>query len=101
MPAAIYSSVHQLIFVVLVVHSNVLFVCTANDESTIPGPLRDRMEIIRLSGALCGAERVSAFVFGRPYVDQYLITIAPRSLIRMNLRATLKDRIEGMSQSPE
>jgi len=46
--------------------SNVLFVCTANDESTIPGPLRDRMEIIRLSGALCGAERVSAFVFGRP-----------------------------------
>ena len=30
--------------------SQVLFVCTANDESTIPGPLRDRMEIIRLSG---------------------------------------------------
>ncbi|KAJ1443506.1 putative lon protease [Ochromonadaceae sp. CCMP2298] len=30
--------------------SGVLFVCTANDESTIPGPLRDRMEIIRLSG---------------------------------------------------
>lgn len=27
-----------------------LFVCTANDESTIPGPLKDRMEIIRLSG---------------------------------------------------
>jgi ATP-dependent Lon protease len=31
-------------------YSNVLFVCTANDESTIPGPLRDRMEMIRLSG---------------------------------------------------
>lgn len=30
--------------------SQVLFVCTANDESTIPGPLKDRMEIIRLSG---------------------------------------------------
>lgn len=30
--------------------NNVLFVCTANDESTIPGPLKDRMEIFRLSG---------------------------------------------------
>jgi ATP-dependent Lon protease len=30
--------------------SKVLFVCTANDESTIPGPLKDRMEIIRISG---------------------------------------------------
>lgn len=30
--------------------SNVLFACTANDESSIPGPLRDRMEIVRLSG---------------------------------------------------
>ena len=30
--------------------SKVLFVCTANEEGTIPGPLRDRMEIIRLSG---------------------------------------------------
>lgn len=30
--------------------SNALFICTANDESTIPAPLKDRMEIIRLSG---------------------------------------------------
>ena len=27
-----------------------MFVCTANDESAIPGPLKDRMEMIRLSG---------------------------------------------------
>ncbi|KAH8057109.1 ATP-dependent serine protease [Aureococcus anophagefferens] len=30
--------------------SRCLFVCTANDESTIPGPLLDRMEVLRLAG---------------------------------------------------
>ena len=40
----------MLCYILLVDFSQVLFVCTANDESTIPGPLKDRMEIIRLSG---------------------------------------------------
>jgi Lon-like ATP-dependent protease len=30
--------------------TKVLFMCTANDLDTIPGPLLDRMEIVRLSG---------------------------------------------------
>lgn len=32
--------------------SDVLFICTANDISKIPGPLKDRMEIIQIAGYL-------------------------------------------------
>ena len=31
-------------------HAQVLFLATANSLSTIPGPLRDRMEIIEIPG---------------------------------------------------
>ena len=30
--------------------SSVLFVCTANDESAIPQPLLDRMDVVRVDG---------------------------------------------------
>lgn len=45
--------------------SKVLFVATANDLNTIPGPLRDRMEIIEVSG----------------YITEEKIEIARRHLI--------------------
>ncbi len=45
--------------------SNILFICTANTLDTIPPPLRDRMEIIRLSG----------------YVEQEKIEITKKYLI--------------------
>ena len=50
--------------------SRVLFICTANQLDTIPGPLLDRMEVIRLSG----------------YLDQEKLGIARKHLWPRQLR---------------
>jgi ATP-dependent Lon protease len=52
--------------------SRVMFVCTANVLDTIPGPLRDRMEIISLPG----------------YTAQEKLQIARRYLVARQLEAT-------------
>lgn len=46
--------------------SRVLFVCTANQLETIPGPLLDRMEIIRLSGYTAAEKRSIARTYLEP-----------------------------------
>jgi ATP-dependent Lon protease len=51
--------------------SKVMFICTANVLDTIPGPLRDRMEIIQLAG----------------YTEQEKLEIARRYLVDRQLRA--------------
>ena len=51
--------------------SKVLFLCTANVLDTIPGPLRDRMEVIRLSGYILD-EKVSI-------ADKYLVPTARKA----------------------
>ena len=52
--------------------SKVMFVCTANVLDTIPGPLRDRMEVIQLPG----------------YTAQEKLQIARRYLVPRQLEAT-------------
>src|SRR5215475_3547754 len=51
--------------------SRVLFIATANVLETIPGPLRDRMEIIQLSG----------------YTGEEKLQIARRYLVQRQLKA--------------
>ncbi|MTI13885.1 endopeptidase La [Sansalvadorimonas verongulae] len=75
--------------------SKVLFVCTANQLDTIPGPLLDRMDTLRLSG----------------YITQEKVAIAknhlwPKQLQKAGLKknqvkisdATLKTLIEGYAR---
>jgi len=52
--------------------SQVLFVCTANVLHTIPGPLQDRMEVLRLHG----------------YTEQEKVEIARQYLVRKQLEGT-------------
>ena len=77
--------------------SNVLFICTANQLDTIPAPLLDRMEVIKLSG----------------YILEEKIEIARRYLIPKQQKAhgiparrldipdaTLREIIDGYAREP-
>lgn len=74
--------------------SKVLFMCTANDLDGIPGPLLDRMEVIRLSG-YDFPEKVAI-------AEQYLV---PKSMRESGLMVLKEDAIDenadGASQNKD
>lgn len=75
--------------------SKVLFICTANQLDTIPGPLLDRMEVIQLSGYI-GSEKLEIakrFLLPRQLKNAGL----KRSQVQIPV-ATLKGIIEGYAR---
>jgi ATP-dependent Lon protease len=77
--------------------SNVFFICTANQMDTIPGPLLDRMEVIKLSGYI-GQEKLEI-------AKRYLVpnALEDHGLAKRKVTITvpaLREIIEGYSREP-
>ena len=75
--------------------SKVLFVCTANQLDTIPGPLLDRMDVIRLSGYI--TEEKLAIAKNHLWPKQLEKAGLKKSQIKMS-DATFKRIIEGYAR---
>lgn len=77
--------------------SNIFFICTANQLDTIPRPLIDRMEIIRLSGYILEEKLGIARKFLIPKqlnahgIKNHQVSIAPDAL---------REMIDGYSREP-
>jgi ATP-dependent Lon protease len=75
--------------------SKVLFICTANQLDTIPAPLLDRMEIIRLAGYIT-SEKV---LIARHHLWPRLLERAGLSLKQIKITdAALKQIVEGYAR---
>jgi ATP-dependent Lon protease len=75
--------------------SKVLFVCTANQTDTIPGPLLDRMEVIQLSGYIADEKLAIARKFLLPrQIDRAGLG---KGAVKIGTR-TLRALIEGYAR---
>lgn len=77
--------------------SNVTFICTANQLDTIPGPLLDRMEIIKLSGYLLEEKLAIARQYIVPrQLEAHGLSTAQLTITKPALRAI----VEGYARDP-
>jgi len=76
--------------------SKVLFICTANQLDTIPGPLLDRMEIINLSGYLANEKLAIAQKHLLPRLLERA-GLKPRGQLRIE-KSALRRIIEGYAR---
>ncbi len=75
--------------------SKVLFVCTANQTDSIPGPLLDRMEVIQLSGYIAAEKLAIAKKFLLP--RQIRRAGLDKSAVKVDAK-TLRALIEGYAR---
>ncbi|MEA1049122.1 endopeptidase La [Lamprobacter modestohalophilus] len=75
--------------------SKVLFVCTANQTDSIPGPLLDRMEVIQLSGYIAEEKLAIAKKYLLPrQIDRAGL---PKDTVKLKTKA-LRSLIEGYAR---
>jgi ATP-dependent Lon protease len=75
--------------------SKVLFVCTANQTDSIPGPLLDRMEVIQLSGYIADEKLAIAKKYLLP--RQIERAGLPKNTVKLKTK-TLRALIEGYAR---
>lgn len=63
----LWERVHSAPSTLCLLVTQVLFICTANVTDTIPEPLRDRMEMINVSGYVAQEKLAIAEVGGIPW----------------------------------
>lgn len=72
--------------------SHVLFIATANDVSSIPGPLRDRMELIDVSGYILEEKVEIAFRHLRPkIIKNHGLTLQQVKIGKATLKKLIED----------
>lgn len=84
--------------------SQVMFVMTANDISKIPGPLRDRMEIINLSGytPLEKTQIAKRYLLKKAKenngIDEYSLTLSDKMLTKLICRYTKEAGVRDLQR---